>query len=255
MNSKSQSAGIFLSFIFTFLIGVLLPKSSIVAEEFSVVLHGQEDFPPYFFKEGDSFKGFYSDFFDALGQKMGDHFSFHDVPFTRSLLMFETSQVDIEPGVNPEWRAREKVPGLYTVPYAQSIDILLFAPGKRIPVSAPEDLEGKRIGVIRGYQYPSFTQFFQSGAILRVDMTKESQLLGMLELGRLDQIIINKYLALYQMKQHPDYKNFEVGYEVSSVDIMLRIHPNKAEALPRFNNAIKQLIDSGTIEQIWEKYR
>ncbi|MGI0115819.1 substrate-binding periplasmic protein [Zooshikella sp. RANM57] len=255
MNSLCQSVGVFLSFLFTFLIGGMAPNSSILAEEFSVVLHGQEDFPPYFFKEGDSFRGFYSDFFDALSQKMGDHFSFHDVPFTRSLIMFETNQVDIEPGVNPVWRAGEKVQGLYTIPYAQSVDILLFAPGKRIPVSASEDLEGKRIGVIRGYQYPSFTRFFQSGTILRVDMTRESQLLGMLELGRLDQIIINKYLALYLMKQNPDYKDFEVGYEVSSVDIMLRIHPNKAEALPRFNSAIKQLTDSGTIEQIWKKYR
>ena len=169
--------------------------------------------------------------------------------------MFEENRIDIEPGVNPAWRTDSKVPGLFTISYAQSVDILLFAHGKSFPVKTPAALRGKRIGVVRGYQYPGFTRLFESGEIERYDTNGESQLLKMLLLGRLDQVIINKDLALYRMQESLEYQGLETGFPVSSVDVMLRIHPNKGEALPRLNAAIKQLMDSGRIERIWDKYR
>ncbi|WP_158304963.1 substrate-binding periplasmic protein [Hahella chejuensis] len=213
------------------------------------------EFPPYFFYQDGVATGFYQDFFDALSRITGDTFITQAHPMARGLMMFDENLVDIESGVNPAWRAGEKTLGLYTIPYAQSVDILLFARGKSLPVDAPSDLIGKRIGVVRGYQYPTFTKLFQSGAIERYDANGESQLLTMLLAGRLDQVIINKDLALYRMRENPAYRDLEPGFEVGGVDVMLRIHPNKAAALGRLNAAIKELIDSGEIEGIWDKYR
>ncbi|OZG74342.1 hypothetical protein BTA51_04840 [Hahella sp. CCB-MM4] len=244
----------FLKTIVFLLAGILTSRSLVYAEEFRVLGH-LKDLPPYFFTQGDALTGFYKDFFEAISEITGDRFIFHQHPITRGLVLFEQNQVDIEPGVNPVWRIGQKTHGLYSIPYAKSIDIVLFGSGKSFPVAKPFDLRGKRIGVVRGYQYPGFTELFLSGEIERYDLTGESQLLEMLVLGRLDQVIINKDMALYRMQQDPAYQKLEVGYQVSSVNVMLRIHPNKKEALPRLNAAIKQLIDHGRIEQIWNKYR
>lgn len=254
MNSQARPIDLLFRSLVFILIGMLMPNPWIVADEFRVLAHNKA-FPPYFFTKENAQTGFYKDFFEAIGELTGDTFRFHSHPIKRGLVMFEESQIDIEPGINPLWRVDEKTPGLYSIPYAQSVDIILFAPGKRIAITKPADLSGKRIGVVRGYQYPGFSRLFESGAIERYDVTDESLLLGMLPLGRLDQVIINKDLALYEMQNNPDYRSLELGYEVSRVDVMLRLHPCVGTALPRLNAAIKHLIDSGRVEQIWRKYR
>nr|CCG06104.1 putative amino acid ABC transporter, periplasmic protein [Hahella chejuensis] len=254
MTLRKLLAGIFLRSLVVLLVGIWPPKGGAHAEEFRVLAHNTE-FPPYYFYQDGVPTGFYKDFFDAISRITGDTFINQAHPLARGLMMFNENLVDIESGVNPAWRAGEKTLGLFTIPYAQSVDILLFGRNKSLPVEAPSDLIGKRIGVVRGYQYPSFTKLFQNGDIERYDVNGESQLLTMLVAGRLDQVIINKDLALYRMRENPVYRGLEPGFEVGGVDVMLRIHPNKAAALERLNAAIKALIDSGEIEGIWDKYR
>ncbi len=226
----------------------------IQAETFRVIIY-EPGYPPYAFSEDSSETGVAKDVLLAIGKITGDKFEYEYVSVARGLVYFEENKVDIEPRINPIWRKNSSVPGVYTIPYSKSINILLFRPGKRISVKTANDLVGKEVGGIRGFVYPMLADAFSKGKIIREDSVALIHLLRKLEVGRIDQVIITKIYAQYWMKKNPNFRNFEIGDEISSLDVMLRLHPNKKHALKRFNIAIKQMIESGELEKIHARYR
>ncbi len=225
----------------------------IQAETFRVIIY-EPGYPPYAFSEDSSETGIAKDVLLAIGKITGDKFEYEYVSVARGLVYFEENKVDIEPRINPAWRKDSRVPGIYTNPYSKTINILLFRPGKRISVKTSDDLIGKTVGGIRGFVYPMLTEAFSKGEIIREDSVALIHLLRKLEMGRVDQVIITKIYAQYWMKKNPNYRNFEIGDEISNLDVMLRLHPNKKHALKRFNIAIRQMIESGELEKIHARY-
>ncbi|MCG6201546.1 substrate-binding periplasmic protein [Psychromonas antarctica] len=224
------------------------------AETFRVMLH-TGSFPPYFFKEGDSRTGTIRDIFTAITQETGDSVEYIRVPFKRALRQFETGKIDIEPMTNPIWRQSSSVMGNYSIPFSVSEEIILFRQDKYIAVHSPEDFLGKTVGVINGYYYPAYEPYFADGRIKPNRFNSEKKLIQLLLAGRLDQAFINKDFALYQIKKQHLTEQLVIGESNSVVDQMIRFHPTKKSALPRFNKAIKKLIKDGSIEHIYERYR
>lgn len=224
------------------------------AENFRIMLY-DASFPPYFFKKGDLRTGIVQDLFTAFGKETGDTFEYVRVPFKRALHQFETGKIDIEPMSNPAWRSSSSVPGEYSLPMAVSETIVLFNAEKKLPIQSPQDLSGKTLGIVAGYQYPDFTPYFDDGRIKTHVLPNENKLIQLLLAGRLDQAIMNKDFALYQIKrQHLDGK-LKLSKPCSALDMMIRFHPSKKEAIPRFNRVIKKFLEDGTIERIYDRYR
>ncbi len=234
--------------------GLLIGHAGIVQGESFKVIKYTYDLPPYYFRVQQS-SGIVEDLFAAIGKITKDEFQYRYLPPARAQMMFEENEMDIEPVINPEWRQHSKVPGVYTIPFAEVIDIVLFRPRKRISIRSPTDLEGEIVGTVRGFVYPKFTEVFAKGIVKRRDNLNVDLLLKQLATKRFDQIFIAKITALYWMKEIPAYRNFEVGDEIGRVEVMLRLHPSKAYALERFNKAIKNLKELGEIERIYAKYR
>ena len=224
------------------------------AETFRVMLH-TGSFPPYFFKEGDSRTGIIRDVFTAITQETGDSIEYIRVPFKRSLRLFETGKIDIEPMTNPAWRTSSSVPGNYSIPFSVSEDIILFRQKQSIAVHSPEDLLGKTLGVIKGYYYPIYEPYFADGRIKANRVSSENKLIQLLLAERLDQVLINKDFAQYQIKIQHYSEQLIVGRSTSVIKQMIRFHPTKKNALPRFNKAIKKLLKNGSIEHIYDRYR
>lgn len=234
---------------------MLIPWNGIaLAETFRVMLH-EGSFPPYFFKEGNGNSGTIRDIFQAIAQETGDSFEYVRAPFQRAVLMFEQGDLDIEPMTNPAWRAHSPVPGQYSIPFTTSEEIILFKAGVNFPVKSPTDLTGKSVGLVRGYRYPQYDSYFADGSIQTTRLANETELVKMLLAGRLDQIFINSDFARYQMKHDKQAATLSPGDIISKLDIMIRFHPSKAKAIPRFNRAIRQLKNNGTIKAIYDTYR
>jgi len=225
-----------------------------LAENFRVMLHSGA-FPPYFFKDGDSRTGTIRDIFSAIIHETGDSVEYVRAPFKRSLRLFEMGEIDIEPMTNPVWRESSSVPGSYSIPFSVSEEVILFRQDKYRVVHSPEDLLGKRIGVIKGYYYPLYEPYFSDGRIEANWFDSENKLIQLLLAERLDQAFINKDFAQYKIKTHHDEQQLVIGESTSMVEQMIRFHPKKKSALPRFNNAIKKLLKNGTIERIYDRYR
>ena len=241
-----------------FTITVLIFASSFsyisVAETFRVMLH-TGSFPPYFFEEGDSRTGTIRDIFSAIAQETGDTFKFIRVPFKRALHQFETGKIQIEPMTNPAYRGSSSVPGIYSIPFTVTEEIILFNKKHYFPVNSPEDLVGKRLGTVKGYYYPGYTPYLEDGRINAYPSDNENMLVKLLVLDRLPQVLINKDFALYAIKEQNLNEQLTVGQPYHVMEVMIRFHPNKKEAVPRFNKAIQRLIENGTIQHIYDNYQ
>lgn len=213
------------------------------------------DYRPYGITENNAKTGIFIDILNQIGKKTGDTFVFKHIPAARVKLYFVLGKIDIESGVNPVWRADQKIIGEYTIPFMKSVDVVLFRKGHRIPVKKFDDLKGWTIGTVRGYYYPGFMEAFKKKEIIREDVNTEFQNLNKIAFNRLNAIFINRVVAEYWMSKNSTYHNFEIGEVVGSTDIMFRIHPSKKEAIPRLNKAILNLKQTRSIDQIFSKYR
>lgn len=233
---------------------LLLLPCSVQAEDFRIMRHPGA-FPPYYFEESDPRTGIVKDIFAALTQETGDTAQYVVAPFKRAIFMFESGEIDIEPMANPDWRKSPYVDGEYSIPYTTSEEVLLFRSGREFRFKGPDDLQGKTVGVVAGYEYPAFTSHFSEGTIRPHFLKNEDELIKLLLAGRIDQAFMNKKFAQYQIKTRRLGDELVVGDVFSSKDIMIRFHPSRKAAIPRFNKAIRKLKGNGTIDRILNKYR
>jgi polar amino acid transport system substrate-binding protein len=224
------------------------------AETFTVLAYLPGN-PPYNIVDGQIILGISRDLCEAIGKHSGDKFKFIAMPIARGLQEFDNGSIDIEPGVNPNWRDHLKIKGLYSIPYADSITVIAFTPGRKKPVLEPSDLFGDIVGMTRGFSFPRFDKAISAGLITRIDNLSQSLLIEQLYLGRLQQIFINRTTLAYFQKQRPEMSTLEIGDETDRQELMMRVHPNKAYLLPRMNEALLAMLASGEIDRIYAKYK
>jgi len=235
------------------LLSLPLQSQPTFAENFSYIAYDPAN-EPYHFPKNSQNQGILGDILTAIGKITGDTFTAHYFPVARAVYLFDHGLVDIEPGINPEWRTSSPVKALYSIPFGQSTEVVVFKQGNKISIKDPKALFNQEVGIVRGYSYPKYDAYFKSGDIIKVSNVSEALLLRQLKYGRLKQIFIGLQTRLYEQKNHPEYRQFEIGDAVSNLPVMMRIQPSKAEALPRINAAIKQLLANGTINKIYQKY-
>lgn len=230
-------------------------SSRALAEQPLKVLLYQPGNPPYTMLDHDKPEGLFTDIFARLQDITKLRFELVSRPVARGLAEFDTGRIDIEPGVNPDWRSHMRVPGVYSISYAKSVEVVVFAPGKKKPVKSPSDLFGDMVGVVRGFVYPKYDAAMSAGLITRLDNLSSDLLLEQLLVGRLNQVFVGYDTLLYLQTIRPEYKALEVGDVVDQQDVMIRVHPDKAHYLPLINQALQQMIKAGEIEQIYARYR
>jgi polar amino acid transport system substrate-binding protein len=213
---------------------------------------GFYNYPPMMIQSGRA--GIYQEILDELSKMTGHRFHIQYFPYARLTREFDLGRIDLEPGVFPGWVRQHKVPGKFSVPFGRVQDVLVFAPGKHFRINTPRDLSGRTIGLVRGYTYPDLRELFDSGAVHRSDAVSETQLMAMLAAGRMDQILINKAVAQYNMLIVPKYRDFVLGDVLGSFDVSMRVHPSKKGLLPELDDAIVAMKRSGAIARIYAKY-
>jgi ABC-type amino acid transport substrate-binding protein len=118
-----------------------------------------------------------------------------------------------------------------------------------------QDFAGKRVGCAIDYFSLDFEAKFDSGEIIREDAPNDSANIQKLQAGRLDAILIEKMAALYWRKKlNINQIELKTVYEGEMYEIYFRLHRNKKNWLPIINDALKKLLDDGTIQKIADKY-
>ncbi|NDV23409.1 ABC transporter substrate-binding protein [Desulfovibrio sp. JC022] len=241
---------------FVFVFSIITPyfAKDCAAETYRVMRY-IESFPPYYFPKSSFQSGIVKDIFAALSKETGDTFEFVSLPYKRALYQFVTGKIDIEPMANPAWRSHSSVPGIYSIPFGVSEQIVLYNAKYAQPAYLPEDFAGETVGTVAGYTYPVFGVYFADGRIKEHQLKSENKLIQMLIADRLHQAIMNKDFALYRIKTEQLKDQLVVSKPCNSVPMMIRVHPSRKDALPKFNKAIKKLLEDGTISKIYGQYR
>lgn len=217
-------------------------------------LVGLKSYPPYMIVHEDEVDGIYADIFGAISEVTGDQFEFMTLPHRRLNHFFELGEIDIEPGIAPVWRADQETPGLYTRPFLQMVDVTLFPDGKTLPIQAPEDLNGLRLGIRDGFYYPGFTGELDQDEIMTFQALDEHQLMTMLAADRLDVAFINQRVARYWSSRSPEFSELVEGNSIGQENVGMRIHPSQQELAERMDRALQKLLANGTIEEIIQNY-
>jgi polar amino acid transport system substrate-binding protein len=237
-------------YIFCYLTLLLFLPSSL-ATTFNVVLYNGGN-PPYSMVSEHEKSGIFIDIFDRLSQLTGYKFNFTQLPVARGLREFNLGNIDIEPGINKNWRLHQKEVGLFTIPYASSVEVLFGIKHKDINTAV--DLYGNMVGVVRGYSYQMLDDHFGKRKIVKVENKSENELLKQLSRDHLDYICIGDITAKYYQLLNPKYRIYEDVIELGNSKVSLRLHPKNKKYLEQFNQALSFMVDNNEIKEIYDKY-
>ncbi len=215
----------------------------------------ENGFPPFYFKPGDPTLGIYELVLAEVAKITGDRFTAVFVPQIRKFKLFDANEVDVEPGVNPDWRKSAQGISAYSIAFANSEDVLIHHKDDKRAYESVKDLQGKTLGCVVGFVYPQIEKDLSSEAIHRDDSKDKEMMIQKLLKRRVDVIILPRPFAEYWQKLNTKDYQLVIGGAVDSKPIMFRFHVKKKDALPRFDKALRQVIDSGKIRAIYAGFR
>ena len=218
---------------------------------YSVILYHKAN-PPYSYFNNNVRAGIFHDIFKEISKLSGLKFKFVMFSVARGKIQFNQGKADIEPGVNIIWRENEAVPGLFSISYAYSREVILA-------VNEPytddvTKLYGEVVGKVRGYRHGAFEKHFGDDKIITNDNTSERLLIEQLYNKRFKYILIGEATAAYYAHAFEKYSNFTVAYEISKTPVSMRINPKHPQLLEQVNAALETMIADGTITNIYRKY-
>jgi len=178
-------------------------------------------------------------------------------PEKRETILLEIGKIDVRAKAK-EW-VKDPQNYMFTDPIVEHSDFLIFLNETSLKFNKIEDLFGKKIGTILGYTYPFFTPYFHDARIHRNDTVNQKAMLRMVVAKRTDGAIVNKLVALWNIKQDQDWQGKFIFSDrtVGSVGYRL-MFTNKKNWKPfvkRFNQELENMKKSGELGEIIYKYR
>lgn len=209
------------------------------------------DRPPYFWKdETGGYRGLFIDVLDEVTKETGIHFSYKALPQARIRLYMVVGKLDMEMGVDPQWRTRkmEVENSVYTEPFMDSKGVYVtsaalgsFDAEKNIPL-------GNKFCWILGFSTSNVNLNKK-----RQDFLSEKQLLKMIDKKRCDYTVmpydVFRYLTLR------DAYNVIASKPISTYSLRLRLNKKYEWLLPRVNAALRRMKSSGRLAAILARYK
>ncbi len=233
--------------------GVLVGATS--ARELVVALNHA---PPYRIVEatpnGPSYSGIYIDVVREAARRAGVELGFEVVPFKRALYLLEHGVADLMLGPN---RTDERQEYMYYFDAALPNEPKAIYIGERYPdVHVVRDLNNKTVGVLRGTNYA--WQLDEARDVHLVEAADYGTLFKMLDLHRINALIVPELQAIEQIKQGGPYR-------IRKSDLILPGQPSFIAlsrgsgyftdgSFARFEQVLVEMRHDGTFEQIYNRY-
>ncbi len=205
-------------------------------------------YKPFSFEEDGKLTGFDIEIGDALAEKMGLESNPVVNPFETILQGLVGNKFDAIIGSMAYTKERAKQAD-FTKPYYYSGG-MIFVATDNDEIKSPEDLKGKKIGVVAQstYEEPAKElsdniQYYTSDVVALKDLTIK---------GRIDAVITADIVG---------FEAIENGFEVKEVDKPLwveqpsvAVNKENPELTKAIDAALQELIDDGTYEEISDKW-
>jgi len=137
-------------------------------------------------------------------------------------------------------------------------EYVLFYRRDRLPeYRGLDSLRGRTIAVNRGFRRPAaFDEALAAGQFKLFEVTQDRQSMQMLERGRIDAVLANLDVGRYLIKQLGLSEQIVAGPALSSMPTFLVFSgdPQYTAYVPRFDQALQEVIADGTYQRIFDRY-
>ena len=221
-------------------------------DETKIIFGTNAEFPPFEFVAS---KGIIGEFdgidiaiADLIAKDNGKTAEISNMEFDSLLVALENGQVDaVIAGMTVDPERAEKVD--FSIPYYQATQVMIVKGDSTIAKAA--DMEGKKIAVIQGYtgetcvkklgyEYTSF----KKGTDAVMELVN----------GKADVVVIDSATASKYVADNPGLKLVEDSSVFAAEEYAIAVKKGNKELLDMINASLQELIDSGKIAELGDKY-
>ena len=260
-NRAIRFASIFLSFFYLifFSISLLSQEAEINKNE---IIYGNNigGWPPYnIVPKNDMIKpfGISQDIINEVTDLYGIELRNERYPEKRNQLYLLEGKIDLRSKAK-EWVEN---PDLFywSDPYIDVTEVIMYLKSKPLTIISIEDLFDKTIGTRLGYGYQLFKEYFEHDKIIRQDSTNDILLFRMLASERTDAAIVNKTVALWTIKENPEFNDLfeftELEVGTAGYRFMFTKKYDWRPFIKFLDKELKQMKEDGRLNKILLKYK
>ena len=205
-------------------------------------------FPPYEYYDGDSIVGIDAEVAQLIADKLNMQLEIKDMEFEGIIGAVQAGSIDIGmAGMTVNAKRQKSVD--FTDSYAKGIQVVIVKEDSTI--KSTDDLKGKKIGVQSSTTGDIYaTDDFGEDNVKRYS-NGAAAVEAMLS-GVVDAVIIDNEPAKAFVKANAGTKILETEY--ANEDYAIAVAKNNTELLNKVNDALKSLIEDGSVQKIIDKY-
>lgn len=231
---------------------LLFVSVSIFSEEYIVAT---AEWSPYAMKTDKEILGISVDILKEVFILTGDTYTIKLLPVERLNKLFDDNKIDINFADSPLWNDPSNGNYLFTVSYSNVDEYIYFKKDKFIDVKTPDDLKGKKVGIVRGYYYEVFENNFNNNLLIKDESNTNEALFQKLNWGRIDCAFFDTVLFDYLIKtEKANVDDFKRGVVLTNSPLGFKIRIEKKNSVEKFNKAIEKLKRDGVVDRIIKKY-
>lgn len=224
-----------------------------VKKDGKIIMATNAEFEPFEYKDNDEIVGIDPELAKAIADSLGVDLEISDIAFESCIPALQAGKADfIAAGMTVTEDRKKNVD--FTDPYFNAGQAILVPVDSDIKGKA--DLEGKTVGVQTGTTGDTYCTDEDGTSEVKVGDVKRYEK-GMdacsdLMAGRIDAVVIDNFVAQKLAEKNPD-KIVKLDENLTEEEYAMAL-PKGSELTAEFNKALKDLKDSGKLDEIENKY-
>ena len=213
----------------------------------TLVMATNAEFPPYEYREGDNVVGIDVEIGEAIAKSMGMELKVEDMAFDSIIVAVDAGKADV--GLAGLTVTEDRLMNVnFSDPYTTATQVVIVKDDS--PITSPNDLEGKKIGVQLGTTGDQYAGGIKDATVERYN--KGFEAVQAMTQGKIDAVIIDREPAKVFVEQNEGIKMLDEAY--TEEEYAIAIKKDNEELLKKVNTALAELKSSGELQKILDKY-
>ncbi|AEE97859.1 basic amino acid ABC transporter substrate-binding protein [Mahella australiensis] len=223
-----------------------------IKDDGQVIMGTNAAFPPFEMRQGDAIVGIDAEIAQAIADKLGVKLKIEDMDFEALPSALKSGKVDfIAAGYTIRPDRQEEAD--FSDTYLKAVQAIIVLKDNDT-IKTAEDLNGKRIGTQEG---TTGTDLFRENSPYKdVKLTtykKGADAVLDLKNKRVDAVVLDNYTSMALADLNPEIKLLDEP-AAPPEEYAIAVRKGDTELLQTINDTLKELKDSGKLEEIFKKY-
>lgn len=234
--------------------GEQTPESNADGEQTSqteggkLIMATNAEFPPYEYRENQEFVGIDVEIAQEIAKSLGKELQIEDMAFDSIIPALVSGKADI--GVAGITVTEDKLLNVdFTDTYVQASQAIIIKTDNT-KITGPDSLEGKTIGVQLGTTGDQFASDVKDSKVERYN--KGFEAVQALAQGKIDAVMIDDQVAKALAAETEAVKVLDEPF--TTEEYAIAVKKGNTELVEQINAALKELKDSGKLQEIVDKY-